>query len=156
MKSLIAFTKKELVARIRSFKLIILAAVFVFLGIMNPAVAKLTPALFEMLAPLMEGSGLQIGTVTVSALDSWVQFFKNAPMGLIVFIVLEGNTFTKEYGSGTLVLSLTKGLSRYKVVVAKAAVMQALWTVLYFLSFGITYLGNMLFWDNSVAKELMF
>ena len=156
MKSLIAFTKKELVARIRSFKLIILAAVFVFLGIMNPAVAKLTPALLEMLAPLMEGSGLQIGTVTVSALDSWVQFFKNAPMGLIVFIVLEGNTFTKEYGSGTLVLSLTKGLSRYKVVVAKAAVMQALWTVLYFLSFGITYLGNMLFWDNSVAKELMF
>ncbi len=156
MKSFIAFIKKEITEQIRTGKLLFLLIIFVLLGIMNPAVAKLTPWLFEMFSDSLAESGMIITEVTVSAMDSWVQFFKNMPIGLIAFILIESSIFTKEYSSGTLVLSLTKGLSRYKVVLSKAAVMSVLWTVGYMLCFSITYLYNSYFWDNSVAKNLVF
>ena len=156
MKSLVAFIKKEMTEQFRSGRLVLLCLLFVLFGIMNPAVAKLTPWLLEMMADSLAGSGLMITEVEVSAMDSWVQFFKNVPMGLIVFIVLESNIFTKEYETGTLVLALTKGLHRYKVVIAKTAVCVVLWTVGYWLCFGITYAYNAYFWDNSVANHLLF
>lgn len=154
MKALFAFIRKEITEQIRSGRLWLLLAVFVFFGIMNPAVAKLTPWLLELLADSLAESGMTVTDVTVSAMDSWVQFFKNAPICLIVFAVVQSGVFTREYASGTLVLSLTKGLARYKVVVAKAAVLFALWTACYFMGFAITYGYNAYFWDNSVAQSL--
>ncbi|MBQ8625311.1 MAG: ABC transporter permease subunit [Agathobacter sp.] len=156
MKSLLAFMKKEWMEQLRSGRLLILAIVFVLLGIMNPAVAKLTPWLFEIMADSLEESGMVVTTVTVDAMSSWVQFFKNLPMGLIIFILLESGIFTKEYQSGTLVLALTKGLDRYKVVFSKASVLLVLWTFFYWICYGITYGYNEYFWDNGVAHNLTF
>ena len=156
MSSFIAFIKKEITEQMRSGKLTVLGAIFVALGIMNPAVAKLTPWLIEMMSETLAESGMTVTVVSVSALDSWAQFFKNVPIGLIAFVLLQSGIFTREYGSGTLVLSLTKGLERYKVVLAKSAVLTVIWTVCYWLCFIITYGYNAYFWDNSVAKSLGF
>lgn len=89
MKTLLAFMKKEWLEQLRSGRLAILGILFALFGIMNPAIAKLTPWLFEVMADTLEGSGLSVTVVTVSAMDSWMQFFKNIPMALIVFILLE-------------------------------------------------------------------
>ena len=140
----------------RSGKIMILAILFVLFGIMNPAIAKLTPWIFELLADSLAESGMTVTSVSVSAMDSWVQFFKNIPIALIAFVLLQSSIFTKEYGSGTLLLSLTKGLKRCKVVVSKTLVLMLLWTIGYWLCFGITYAYNAYFWDNSVAKNLIF
>lgn len=156
MRSLFAFIKKEWMEQLRSGRLMILGILFVLFGIMNPAIAKLTPWLLEFMADSLEGSGITVTAITVSAMDSWVQFFKNIPMALIAFILLESSIFTKEYQSGTLVLALTKGLERYKVVISKAVVLFILWSVGYWLCFGITYGYNAYFWDNSIAQNLMF
>lgn len=156
MRALLALIKKETMEQLRSGKLMFIGILFVLIGVMNPAVAKLTPWLLEVMADSLAESGMIITDVTVSAMESWVQFFKNAPMGLIAFILLESSIFTKEYQSGTLVLSLTKGLKRYKVVLSKTVVLITLWTVGYWLCFGITYGYNAYFWDNSVAQNLMF
>lgn len=156
MKALIAFLKKELLEQLRTGRLIILGILFVLFGIMNPAVAKLTPWLFEVMADSLAESGMVVTSVTVSAMDSWVQFFKNIPMALIAFVLLESSIFTREYQTGTLVLSLTKGLARFKVVVSKALVLAIFWTVGYWLCFGITYGYNAWFWDNAVARNLLF
>ena len=155
MKSLFAFIKKECMEQLRSARLWITLTLFVLLGIMNPAVAKLTPWLLEVMADSLAESGMIVTDVRVSAMDSWVQFFKNMPIGLIAFVLLQGAIFTKEYGSGTLVLSLTKGLERYKVVISKAGILCAIWSLGYWLCFGITYLYNSYFWDNSVAQNLL-
>ena len=155
MKSLFAFIKKECMEQLRSGRLWITLALFVLLGIMNPAVAKLTPWMLEVMADSLAESGMIVTDVKVSAMDSWVQFFKNMPIGLIAFVLLQSSIFTKEYGSGTLVLSLTKGLERFKVVISKTGVFFAIWTVCYWLCFGITYLYNSYFWDNSVAENLL-
>lgn len=156
MKALIAFLKKEWLGQLRGVRVIILLAVFLLLGIMNPAVAKMTPWLMDMLSDIMAQSGMVVESVSVSAMDSWVQFIKNIPMGLIVFVFMESDIFTREYSSGTLVLALTKGLKRSTVVAAKSILLVVLWSVCFWMCYGVTYFGNTLFWDNSVAQNLLF
>ena len=156
MKALIAFTKKELLEQVRSGKLLFLTILFVLFGIMNPAIAKLTPWLMETLADSLAESGMIVTEVTVSAMDSWVQFFKNIPIALIAFALMESGIFTREYSSGTLVLSLTKGLPRKTVVISKSIILVVLWTIGYWLCFGITYGYNAYFWDNGIAQNLLF
>ena len=60
MKSLIAFTKKEVTEQIRLGKLMILTILFVLFGVMNPAVAKLTPWLLEIMSDSLAESGMTI------------------------------------------------------------------------------------------------
>ena len=155
MRSFLAFFKKELMESARSGKLMILGILFFAFGVMNPAIAKLTPWLMEMFAESLEESGMIITAVTVDALTSWTQFFKNIPMALIAFVLLYGGIFTKEYESGTLILVLSKGLERYKVVLSKALLMLSVWTGGYWLCFCVTYAYNAYFWDNGIAVGLM-
>ncbi len=155
MRSFFAFFKKELLEFARSGKLTILGILFFAFGVMNPAIAKLTPWMMEMLSEELAQSGMTVTEVTVDALTSWTQFFKNIPMALIAFVLMTGGIFTKEYESGTLVLMLTRGLARYKVILAKAAVLLTVWSAGYFLCFGVTYAYNAYFWDNSIAIDLL-
>ena len=128
-----AFLKKEWMEWIRTGRFLILLLVFGVFGIMNPAIAKLTPWLVETLSESLAESGLVTTAVTVDAMTSWVQFYKNIPMGLIAFILVCGGVFTAEYEKGTLVPAVTKGLSRRKILAAKAVFLYGVWTVLYFL-----------------------
>ena len=156
MRCMLALIRKEMTEQIRSGKGMLLGILFLMFGIMNPAVAKLTPWLLEIMADSLATSGMTVTEVTVTAMDSWMQFYKNIPMGLIAFALIEGSIFTKEYETGTLILSLTKGLDRHAVVLSKSIVLSALWTVAYWLCFGITYGYNAYFWDNAIAQNLMF
>jgi ABC-2 type transport system permease protein len=156
MKGFFAFLKKEWLEQVRCGRLIILGALFVLFGIMNPAVAKLTPWLVEMLSDSMENSGMTVTVTTVTAMDSWVQFYKNIPMALIAFVLIQSGIFTKEYQTGTLIPVVTKGLRRSKILLAKTVVLMGLWTVCYWICAGITFGYNAWYWDNSVAKGLWF
>lgn len=158
MKPLVAFTKKEVFEAVRTGKFLILILLFVLFGIMSPAIAKLTPWMLETFADTMAESGLIFTDVQVhvDAMTSWAQFFKNIPMALIAFVLIYSDVFTREYASGTLLLMLTKGLSRYKVVLAKTALLLSLWTLGYWVCFAITYGYNAYFWDNGIAVHLFF
>ena len=155
MRAFVAFLKKEFLECARCGKLLLLLILFAAFGIMNPAIAKLTPALMELLSEEMSDIGMTMAETRVDALTSWTQFFKNIPMALIAFVLITGGVFTKEYESGTLILMLTKGLARYKVVLAKALTMLSLWTLGYWLCFGITYGYNAYYWDNGIALDLI-
>ena len=154
MKSFYAFLKKEWLEILRSGKLTILLILFLLFGIMNPAIAKLTPWLLQAMSDSLEASGFLVTDVQVDAMTSWTQFLKNIPMALMAFVLICSNIFTKEYQSGTLVLILTKGLARYKVVLAKFCLMFLLWSVCYWLCAGVTYGYNAYFWDNGIASHL--
>lgn len=105
--------KKEWIHQFRSGKLLSIGIVFVIVGILSPALAKLTPALMEMLSSSEGSVTVTIGEVT--ALDSWVQFFKNIPIALIAFVLVESSIFTKEYMSQVhLYLHLQKVLTDTK------------------------------------------
>lgn len=156
MKSFLAFFKKEFLDSIRSHKALILIILFTAFGIMNPAIAKLTPWLLEIMAEELADSGMNITVIEVDAFTSWQQFYKNIPMALIAFVFIYSNIFTKEYESGTLILMLTKGLKRYKVVLSKLLLMLIMWTLGYYLCFGVTYIYTAYYWDNSIVNNLLF
>ena len=156
MKSLFAFVKKEMLEQIRSYKLLITLVIFLLVGIMNPVIAKLTPWFYDMFSDVLAESGMIISDVTVSAMDSWMQFFKNLPIVLIAFVLLQGTILTREFRSGTLILSLTKGFARFKVVVSKASVLTVIWSTAYWFCFGITYFCNSYLWDSGVAQNIAF
>lgn len=154
MRPLTALLKKECMETARTGRLTVLVLLFALFGVMNPALAKLTPWMMEMLSGSLVESGLTVTNVQVDAMTSWAQFFKNIPLALIVFALLFSDCFTREYRSGTLLLTLTKGLARYKVVLAKTALLYCLWTLGYGLCFAITYGYNAYFWDNGIANDL--
>lgn len=156
MNSLITLMKKEYLEAVRTGKIIILILLFVLFGIMNPAIAKLTPWMMEMLSDTMAEGGLIVTDIQVDAMTSWTQFFKNIPVALIAFVLIFSDIFTKEYKSGTLLLVLTKGLPRYKVVLAKTVLLLSLWTAGYGICFAITYGYNDYFWNNGIANNLFF
>lgn len=156
MSGFFAFLKKEFLELSRSGRLIIFGLIFVIFGIMSPAIAKLTPWLFEMAADTFESQGLVVGDVTVTAMDSWAQFVKNIPMAMIVVIIMFSGIFTGEYSKGTLVPIVTKGLSRCSVVISKTAVMFIVWSIGFWLCFGITYFYTAFYWDNSIINNLAF
>ena len=141
---------------LRTGRLLVLLLVFALCGIMNPALAKLTPWLMETLSESLAETGIVTTSITVDAMVSWTQFYKNIPMGLVIFILLCSGSFTGEYQKGTLVPVVTKGLSRRSILGAKTLLLFGAWTVLYVLCFGITYGYNGYFWDNSIAENLFF
>lgn len=155
MNALYAFTVKEFQAAIRSGKALILAVLFVIFGIMSPAVAKMTPWLMETMADSFAESGLDVTGVTVNALTSWTQFCKNVPVAMIVFLLIFSGVLTAEYEKGTLTAMVTKGLARWKIIAAKAAALALLWTVGYWLCFGITWGYTRYFWNDDSAVHVM-
>lgn len=155
MNVFFAFLKKEFFELSRSGKLLIFGFIFVLFGIMNPAVAKLTPWILEQSADSFS-QGIVIGEVTVTAMDSWGQFVKNIPMAMIVMMIMFSSTFTGEYSKGTLIPIVTKGLSRNSIVISKTSVMIITWSIGFGLCFGITYGYTVYYWDNSVVNNLAF
>ena len=141
---------------LRTGKFFIVTVLFILFGVMNPAIAKLTPWMMEALSESLEDSGLTLTDATVDALTSWVQFYKNVPMALIVFILMFSGILAAEYQKGTLINMITKGLSRWKIVVSKSFVLLLLWSFGYWMCYGITYAYNEYFWDNSIAEDVGF
>lgn len=156
MTQLYAFTKKEFTEIIRTGKVYILLIIFFFFGVQNPAIAKLTPWLYKMLSGTLEEQGISIGNITVTAMTSWEQYYKNIFMGFIVFIIMFFGILTTEYQKGTLVNILTKGMPRWKVIAAKSIALIISWSVCYWFSFGITYGYTAYYWDNSIVSHIGF
>lgn len=156
MKQFTAFTKKEFLEIVRTGKVYILLIIFFIFGIMNPAMAKLTPWLYEMLADTLKEQGISMGKIVVTAMTSWEQYYKNMSMEFIVFVVMFCGTLTSEYQKGTLINILTKGLPRWKVIAAKSTALVVSWSFCYWLCFGITWGYNAYFWDNSIAAHIFF
>ena len=155
MRTAYAFLKKEWMEYYRTGKLIIIVVIFALFGLMNPAIAKLTPFLMEQLSS-MEDSGMVITVSTVDASMSWMQFYKNIPMALVVMLLLFGGILTNELQKGTLIPVLTKGLSRWKVLLTKGINLIMIWTGGYWLCYGITFFYSDYYWDNSIMSNLLF
>lgn len=156
MKQLTAFTSKELLESVRTGKILILSILFLLFGIMNPAIAKLTPWLMEILSESLTETGVSIISVEINAFTSWTQFYKNIPIAFIIFLLIFSNTLTGEYQKGTLINIITKGMNRWKIIVSKGITIISFWTIGYWLMFGITYGYNAYFWDNNIVSHIFF
>lgn len=156
MRQLTAFIQKEFTEVTRNSKLLICAIIFILLGIMNPAIAKITPWLVEQFSNATSGAGMLIQTMEISALTSWEQFFKNMPMGIVIFVLMFSGIVAAELQKGTLINIVTKGMPRWKIMVSKLILLLVLWTGMYFASYIITYVYNDFYWDNDTVNNIFF
>lgn len=158
MRQLTAFFKKEYMEAMRGGKFPVLVIVFLLFGIMNPAMAKLTPWIMETVSDSLAKTGLTVTEVEVDAMTSWTQYYKNIPVAVLVFVfvLMFGGILTAEYQKGTLINMLGKGMKRWKILVSKLTFLLICWTFVYWLCYGITYGYNAWFWDNAVAKHVWF
>lgn len=145
-----AFLKKEFMEMARGGKLVTLGVTFILLGIMNPAIAKLTPMIMKMASESMDGMGIVIEDVVINDIASWTQFYKNVPLAIIMLLVVFSGIITIEYQKQTIVPMLTKGISPATVFFAKFTAVQLIWALGYAITYCITYFYNEYFWGNSV------
>ena len=149
-----AFLRKEWLEMTRTGRLLIIGILFFLFGVMNPAIAKLTPALLEMMKDAVEQSGITVGEVKVDAMASWTQFYKNASIVLIVIVLMLAGVLVNEYQKGTLVQVVTKGLSRRKIMLVKMITVYGTWTAAYLVYFGVTFGYNAYFWGDEKVEHL--
>ncbi len=146
-----AFTNKEFLELVRTGKLIFVGILFLLFGVMNPAIAKLTPWLFSQVADSMAEQGITYTHIDVNVMTSWEQFYKNIPIVFIVFVLMFSGICTTEYQRQTLLNMLTKGLKRRTVILSKLTALCVVWTVGYWMSYVITYMYNIYFWKNDTV-----
>lgn len=148
-----AFLKKEFVEFYRSHKLLIILAVFLLLGMMNPLTAKLTPQLMESFMP----QDIVVKLAEPSALDSWMQFYKNVPqLGLVVLVILFSGMMSQEYSKGTLINMLTKGLPRWSVILSKFTLALIMWTAAFALCALVSWGYTAYFWQGESLPNILF
>lgn len=154
MNQFIAFTKKEFHESAATFRLYILLAVFLVLGMTSPLIAKLTPELLKTLGDT--GSGIVIQMPEPVMTDAWAQFFKNVgQIGMLVLVIVFGGVMSNELSKGTLTNLLTKGLKRRTVIFSKFLSATALWTFSYLLCFGVCYAYTAYFWEIGAMKHAL-
>lgn len=126
MKVFIALLKKEYLESIRNKKLFIMFFIFLFLGILGPVTAKISPEILKSFLGEELAKGLQEPTF----IDSWTQFFKNVTqLGFIFIAIIFSNYIVNEFSKKTLVNLVAKGLPRFQIVISKMFFASILWTV---------------------------
>lgn len=151
-----AFLKKEFMEYSRNKKLLIFGCLALLFGLMNPAIAKLTPKLYEMMAESLKNNGITIESTEITAFTCWEQYYKNIAMLFLIFLLLSAACFSGEYSKGTLLLVITKGYSKTKIYAAKVIMLIASFTCVNLIYFGITWFYSDFYWDNSVLSSPFF
>jgi len=136
MRVYIAFTKKEIVEQIRTYKWLIVISVFFLFGMMSPLLAKLMPDIMSG----MKVEGIKIEMPEPIVMDAYAQFFKNfTQMGILILLLVFGGTLSNELMKGTLINILAKGLPRPTVILSKFTASVILWTVGLIVAVTTTY-----------------
>jgi ABC-2 type transport system permease protein len=153
MKGYIAFTKKEVLESLRTYRVLILFLVAFLVGMLSPITAKLMPEIFKSL----QLDGIVITLPPPVALDAYAQLFKNmTQIGMLVVLLVFSGMLSNEIMKGTLIPMLTKGLSRSAVILAKFTVSLTIWTLALFLSFITTYGYTAYLFGSGNQPNLLF
>ena len=140
------FLKKELIEAFKTYKLLIMGAVFLIFGIMSPLTAKMMPEILRWameLDPSTAGIDLSFLFSNPTALDAWMQFYGNVgQIGVIILVIVFSGMLSSELSKGTLTIILTKGLTRSTVIISKLTSATLIWTgsllIAFFTSWGYT------------------
>jgi ABC-2 type transport system permease protein len=129
---------KEMREQWRTRRLLVLASVFLFFGLLSPITAQLTPALMDWMAETMPGVVIQLPPPT--AADATAQYIKNLSqiIPLVVLLVAMGSV-VGERERGTLPMVLAKPVPRGAVLACKGLGLVALLAVSLFLGAAAAY-----------------
>jgi len=151
MKPLTAYIKKELIESIYNFRLIITLSIFFLVGVISPLGARFLP---EILNQFLD-AGIEFYLPEPTYLDAYHQLFENiTQLAMIAFVLVFGNTLSGELSKNSLQILLSKGLSRWAVVLSKYVVMVVIWTLSLALSTISCYLYTYYFFGSHRPENL--
>ncbi len=138
----LSFLRKEFKEAYRTKRFLILIALFAFFAILSPLTARY---MNEIIASL--GQGVQITLPDPTMNDSWIQFFKNmTSICLIVYLIIATGVVSSEKSRGSIMLVLTKRVSRLNFLLSKLIANITLFTLVYVISIVINaFYTNYLF-----------
>jgi len=114
-----ALLGKELREQLRTYRLPVVAIVFLLFGITSPVLARFTKELLDALGAQATG-GIQINIPPPTPADAVGQLVKNlSQFGIFIAILLAMGTVSAEKERGTAALILTKPASRLSFLLAK-------------------------------------
>lgn len=145
-----AFLKKEFLGILKTYRIWVIPAIFLFFGLMSPPVAKLAPEIVKSTMP--KGLTLKIPTPTI--LDAFSQYLKNlAQLGILAVILLSMGLVSEEKSKGTLQLVITKPVSRTTVVISKFIAQNILILSSMIVAAGVCYLYSIaIFRDGKLIE----
>ncbi|MGE5333317.1 MAG: ABC transporter permease [Nitrososphaerota archaeon] len=139
MEGFSVFLRKELREMVRNNRLLVVATVFLILGIISPLTAKYTPELLKAIGTGQPGVQITFPTPTVA--DAIAQYLKNvAGTGIFVAILLPMGMVAREKERGTAAFVLTKPVSRAAFLGAKLVALLVLLSVGVLVAAIITYI----------------
>ena len=119
MHGFAVFLGKEMTEITRTWRLYVVPGIMLFVGLMSPILAEITPSLVSGMAG-SSGQGIVIEIPDATTVDAYLQFTKNATqIALIAIIITTAGAIAGERRSGTAQLVLSKPLSRPAMVMAK-------------------------------------
>lgn len=148
------FLRKELREAMRSKRLLVVAVVFLVLGIISPVAAKYTPELLKALGTGQTGVQIVVPTPTVA--DAIAQYLKNvAGTGIFVAILLPMGMVAREKERGTAAFVLTKPLSPEAFLAAKVVSLLAMLAIGVALAAAATYLYTAILFEPIAAGSFI-
>lgn len=138
----LSLLKKELFEYFKTPKILILSVLFIFFAIASPALAKYTNEILKAIA-----SDIEIVLPDPTFKDAWLQFYKNMnTLCLIVYLIVLTGVVSQEKSKGSIVLVLTKNVSRLQFLLAKFFAGVIIYTLLLVVStFASVYYTQILF-----------
>ncbi len=114
------FFRKEVAEVLKTSRIYVLPGLFLFFGLTSPILTKLMPDILKAVGG--SAGGVQIIIPPPTAVDAFLQFLKNlTQIGILAIILTLMGSVAREKDQGTVILVLTKPLSRTAVVAAKVA-----------------------------------
>ncbi len=149
--------KKEINEYIKTPKGLILAALFLFFALSSPILGRYMNEIIASVAPEI------IFDFPESTLrDAWLQVYKNmSSICIIVYLIVMTGSVSQEKNKGSILLVLTKRVSRFEFIVSKFLVGSLVYTVLFVGSMVVSaWYTNVLFgafmYDGLWASLLLF
>jgi ABC-2 type transport system permease protein len=128
----IAATRKELLQQWRTKRIIVVGAVFVFIGLLSPLAAKFTPEIIRMVPGAEQFADLipepSIGDVMAQYVKNLTQF------GFIIAVLLGMGAIAGEKEKGTAALILSKPMPRWVFVCSKFAAQTVVYIAAFFIA----------------------
>lgn len=115
----ICLLKKEIKEQLKTSRLIVFIAVFLFFGFLSPIGAKYTPLIIESIS---ESQNISISIPDPTWYDAIAQYIKNlTQMGSFVLILVYMGLISREKESGTVLFLMVKPVRRNIFIIAKFA-----------------------------------
>ncbi len=136
--------RKEFVEFFRTWRVWVVGGAFTLFGLVDPVVARFTN---QLLASALGDGTIELPDPTY--LDAWAQWSRDlTQLLLIVVLVVAAGTVAGEVNSGTLIMPLTKPVSRAGFVLAKFTALVGLVGIWAVIGTALTSLATVAFFPD--------